>query len=413
MNRGTTFKIILAISLIVLLFIVLLFEIREVADYDWQKRYRYDSDEPYDALVFSEMIAERFDSVVIIDKRDDLSAFQDTTEQNALHILLAPSVNISGQYAREYIDFLARGNQSIIITNYFNLSHNEQYLPVYNIPFRDSILHITLDDSRDTFRFIHYDDDFSSAKLTFINALSPLYEESIPIIGNVQDDNAVMSYLSIGDGCLYYYYNPLPFANVMSKQEDYLPHFNQTFSRFDPDQVILDHPSKHKFGTSRRGSGGSGGLGNDNGINENTPLAYVMLNPSLRWAYYLLLATLLLYVIFRGKRRQKVIPILPKNENTSLEFVETLSHLYKSQNQNAKLVPHMKDIFINKVRAKYFLDYNDPDFAIKLSKKSKIDIQEIEVLMTRFENAENNYSFSDDQFLRLNQRLDTFYNNCK
>ena len=113
------------------------------------------------------------------------------------------------------------------------------------------------------------------------------------------------------------------------------------------------------------------------------------------------------------KRKQNAIPILSKNENTSLEYVSTLSYLFKSQNQNDKLIHHMKDIFANTVRKKYFIDYNDPDFAIKLSKKSKIPVGEIDIIVRGFNNAENHFKFTDDQLERINSRLDTFYKNCE
>src|SRR3546814_789988 len=53
--------------------------------------------------------------------------------------------------------------------------------------------------------------------------------------------------------------------------------------------------------------------------------------PTIRWAWYLLLFGLLLYVIFRGKRRQRVIPQIEPPKNTSLEFAGVVSSLYYNQ----------------------------------------------------------------------------------
>jgi hypothetical protein len=102
-----------------------------------------------------------------------------------------------------------------------------------------------------------------------------------------------------------------------------------------------------------------------------------------------------------------------KNENTSLEYVDTLSQLFLAQRQNVKLIDHMEDQFYHKVQKRYFIDKNNPYFIDVLNKKSKVEKKEIEKITNTFTQASNGYSFTDDQLHRLFNNLNQLYTKWK
>src|SRR5690606_34288153 len=61
-------------------------------------------------------------------------------------------------------------------------------------------------------------------------------------------------------------------------------------------------------------------------------------NKSLRFAWYTLIASLLLFVIFYGKRKQRIIPIIEPVKNTTVEYVETVGNLYFQENDITQLL---------------------------------------------------------------------------
>ncbi|MCB0689740.1 MAG: hypothetical protein KDC53_24540, partial [Saprospiraceae bacterium] len=144
-----------------------------------------------------------------------------------------------------------------------------------------------------------------------------------------------------------------------------------------------------------------------------SPLQFILKNRSLRISYYLVLFMALSYIIFRGKRRQKIIPIVERNENTSLEYVATVSQLFEGQKQHKKLVRHLEDIFYHFTKKRYFLDRDLTDFGERLSRKSRISHEEIADLLFEFDRAKKKLNLGDDHLVILNKHLDSFYKNCK
>ncbi|NVK04750.1 MAG: hypothetical protein HWD92_07995 [Flavobacteriia bacterium] len=60
---------------------------------------------------------------------------------------------------------------------------------------------------------------------------------------------------------------------------------------------------------------------------SNSPLQFLVSNRSLRWAWYILLISLLLFLVFRTQRQQRIIPVITAKKNQSLEFAKSLGIL--------------------------------------------------------------------------------------
>jgi hypothetical protein len=94
--------------------------------------------------------------------------------------------------------------------------------------------------------------------------------------------------------------------------------------------------------------------------------------PATRWALIISVGTLLLYVLFEAKRRQRIIPILEKTENTSVSFVETVGRLYFNKGDHNNIANKIVQHFLEWVRLHYFLNTNElnEQFVKQLSAKS-------------------------------------------
>ena len=98
---------------------------------------------------------------------------------------------------------------------------------------------------------------------------------------------------------------------------------------------------------------------------SNSPLKYILSQPPLAWGWYILLGMAVLYLIFRAKRRQRVIPVLEKNENTSLEFINTIGRLYFIQNNHRQLALEKMKLFLGFIREHYHLPTREINDAFK------------------------------------------------
>ena len=60
---------------------------------------------------------------------------------------------------------------------------------------------------------------------------------------------------------------------------------------------------------------------------QQSPFRYLLAHQPLRWALYLTMITIILFMIFTAKRRQRVIPVIHEPANKSLEFTELIGTL--------------------------------------------------------------------------------------
>lgn len=94
--------------------------------------------------------------------------------------------------------------------------------------------------------------------------------------------------------------------------------------------------------------------------------------PPLRYAFLLILALLTLYAVFQSKRRQRIIQVLDKPGNASLEFVETVGLLYFNKGNHRNIADKMIHHFFEQVRNRYALNPMElhAEFILGLSRKS-------------------------------------------
>ena len=61
---------------------------------------------------------------------------------------------------------------------------------------------------------------------------------------------------------------------------------------------------------------------------QMSPFRYFISQRPLRWALYLTMIAILLFMTFTARRRQRVIPVIHEPENKSMEFTELIGTLY-------------------------------------------------------------------------------------
>ncbi len=147
------------------------------------------------------------------------------------------------------------------------------------------------------------------------------------------------------------------------------------------------------------------------GKEQQSIFRYIWSQPALNWAYYIVVIGLLLYVLFAGKRTQRVIPVVEPPRNTSLEFVETIGQLYFQQSDHDNLARQRVQYFLADLRERYGLNTSslDRDFTDRLSHKSGLSADEAADLTRLLRDAQRSISLSEFDLLRLNRAMEQFY----
>lgn len=146
-------------------------------------------------------------------------------------------------------------------------------------------------------------------------------------------------------------------------------------------------------------------------LESQTPLRYILHHPALKMAYWVMLIGIILFMIFEGKRRQRIIPVIPPLQNSSKVFTETLGHLYYNTRGNHQNMAEKRiAYFLEYCRRHYRVQthYLDKNLAEELARKSGKDERQIERLLKLITQIRTT-GVSEGQFTALEKLLNEFY----
>lgn len=121
---------------------------------------------------------------------------------------------------------------------------------------------------------------------------------------------------------------------------------------------------------------------------SRTPLRFILRQPALRAGWYLLLVTLLLFLIFKSKREQKAIPIVVPEENKSVAFAETIGSLYYENGHPGNMIEKKIQYFFYYLKKDFRFDevtVSDALFRKSAAIKLKVTEQEINTFFDRLQ----------------------------
>jgi hypothetical protein len=137
--------------------------------------------------------------------------------------------------------------------------------------------------------------------------------------------------------------------------------------------------------------------------------------PAMRWALWLAILLLIIYIIFEGKRRQRIIPDKPVITNNSLEFVNALGQLYYQQHDNANLGRKIIQQWLEFIRTRFYMNTNylNDTFINTLSHKSGIPVDAVREIMDSIHHIQLADQVSDDFLNTFYKNIQAFYLNTK
>lgn len=146
---------------------------------------------------------------------------------------------------------------------------------------------------------------------------------------------------------------------------------------------------------------------------EQSVFRYVWSEPALRWAYYIVLYGLIVYVLFAGKRTQRIIPVVEPPRNLSLDFVKTVGRLYFGRGDHDNVARKKIAYFLADLRERYNLNTNvlDKSFAETLARKTGTSPDETAHLVRLLRDAQRSISLSEYDLLTISHAIDQFAQN--
>lgn len=385
--------------------------------FNWQETYDPESKEPYGAYIFSALLKEKNKGKNFhILTRESIKKYLEKNPaiSNTTYIAMGHSVFMNDAENKSLAEFVKKGNTAFICLSYppfkfLNLNDNLSCaIESYNNYITDTVADLTLlnhklnTDTVFRYHFILRNKKSEGFWFFLDSSIFCHPHNNFTALGYL--GNGYFNYLKMpyGKGSFYFHTTPAAFSNIAMLDKSHWQYFNKAISYLPFDNIIWDQ----YHGELVQHFGGSKNPG---------PLKYIMENLPLRWAWYLLLLGLLLFVIFFGKRRQKIIPVLPITENTSVEYAHTITELYFIQNNNKSIAQHRMRLFHSFIRSKYFfpsLHFTD-DIIKKLSLKSGITEDHLRAIFATYQLMESRMEVTNGDLINFHNLIEHFYTHCK
>lgn len=146
-------------------------------------------------------------------------------------------------------------------------------------------------------------------------------------------------------------------------------------------------------------------------IQFGSPLSIIMKAPALKLAYTITLVSLILFMVFEAKRKQRIIPVIVPLRNTTVDFIKTIGNLYLRKGNHKDIALKRIQYLLEHIRSKYYLNFEkfNADFFEKLAAKSGQDIVSIKKLFDQIERIKNKAEVSQSELQLLSQQIEMFY----
>ena len=146
--------------------------------------------------------------------------------------------------------------------------------------------------------------------------------------------------------------------------------------------------------------------------NSNHNILYVLLKyENFRWAFWLSIILLSLYILTEVKRRQRLTPEHTPPANDTLAFVSTIGKLYFEKGDHKNLADKLSVYFLDFIRNKYKISTTEinTDFAKAVALKSNVSMEEITAITDRLINIKLSDTITQQQLMEYHQLLENFY----
>ncbi len=388
----------LYLSVTAILFIILIaFEHYAPKPLDWTITYNPESKSPYGCYVLNDLYGSLFPDQFLENNYDGFFTSLDSTSTENKNIIVITSDFAPDTYDLDaLLKSVEKGNDIFISSTSFGKLFKEKLkIEIFVHAFNTSLYQKGEEVLNLLNPELQADSGYQYSKrmpLAYFTAFDTINTRKL---GTYRFGKVNFICTQYGSGKLFIHTLPLVFTNyhLIYGNTDYA---SKVLSYLPNRQTMLDNYYK------------------PDRIVNSSPMRYLLSQPPLQSAYYLLLLTLLLYMVFESKRRQRVIPVIKAPENRSLQFVKTIGSLYLGQRNNIDLAKKMMIYFREFLREHYFLTNISASgqSAALISQKSGVQLKFVKLILDSMAYYDQASRISDEGLIELNRKMEQFYKQC-
>ena len=398
-------KLIIGIFVAVLLGI-LITEIVRPKPLNWRPSYTASDKIPFGCFVLFNELATLFPKTTITNVNESLYNVlsRRDTLMSSNYILINDIISFDEQEHKQLLNYVSQGNDVFIASTDFGsfLSDtlNLKVASLYGI--EEDSLTVSLTSPSFKNREFIYSRGQSKSHFTSLDTLNSsilgyvAFMDENPLFSNKpKQTTKAVNFIKtkFGKGTFYLNCTPQAFTNyyILKGNKDYVAN---TFSYLGNRALYWDNYKK----TGR--------------VIINSPMRFILNQVTLKWAYYLTLMGLLVFVIFKAKREQRIIPVIEPLENSSVEFAKTVGSLYYQHKDYTNLITKKLNYFLEFVRSHYYLDTRKitDKTPQDLAAKSGKSLTETKILLDFIGYLKSKNAHTVEDLKELNKKLTLFKN---
>ena len=395
-------KLVLWIFGLVLLGIIVS-EIVRPRPLDWRPSYTLSDKIPFGCYVLYNELNTLFPKTEIETIEEsvyDVLIKRDTTKKSS-YVLINDYLDFDQQEVNQLLNYAHEGNTVFMATNSISylLADTLNLVVRSDYTLTEDTVQVNLTHEKFKARTFSYARGLNNTQITKVDTINSTVlgylefirkNEFIPEPAeNIRLPNFVRT--KFGKGQFFIHSTPQAFSNyyILGGNEEYAA---QSLSYLKNDLIYWDNYKK-----SGR-------------VIIDSPMRFVLNQTALKWAYYLTVIGLLLFVIFRAKREQRIIPVIKPEENTSVEFARTVGSLYYQSKDYNDLIDKKLNYFMAHLRERFYIDtssMNERTFK-SLAAKSGKSYEEVKKLMEFISYLKGKSINSEQDLINLNKKISAF-----
>ncbi|MFC4219147.1 DUF4350 domain-containing protein [Flagellimonas marina] len=396
-------KLVIALFALVVV-VIIITEIARPKPINWRPSYTSTDKIPFGCYVLYNELPSIFpdDTIETVDKSVyDLMVSRDST-LSSNYIFINEYIDLDEQETHQLLKYVEQGNSVFISATGFGWplldTLNISIESDYNLKEGTAVLNLTHNQfNNEQFELSRgvFNSHFTSVDSTNTTILGHItytkenFLENQPEI-TVTKPNFIKT--KFGKGHFILSSTPQAYSNyyMLKGNQDYVAH---TFSYLQ-NKGLLYWDNYKKSGR----------------IIINSPMRFVLTQPALKWTYYLTILGILLFVLFRGKREQRIIPVIEPLKNSSVEFAQAVGSLYHQNKDYTDLIHKKLNYFLAYLRNRYQIDTSQLDektIQVLASRAGK-EVRETKKLVEYIVTLKQKNTHTEQDSIELNKRITAF-----
>lgn len=376
-----------------LLILYLIFQYNKPKPTNWTPTYLTEDKIPFGTYILDQRIKDIFPDAIVKKSQSPIFSTLSANQNSASnYLIIASDISVNKLDYREMVRYMKKGNNVFIaaytiqgvlpdtlklkITSDFDLSNKSK-----------SSVNFTNPQLRNAEGY-YFDKGISQQYFSKIDTAKGI------VLGNKNNKSPNFIQYKFGKGSLFILPNPQLFTNYSLLKSNGSEYLSKALSYLPNTKTLIW--DEHFTRPSNE---------------DRSPLRMIFKYDQLRWAYLLSVFGLLGFVLFEIKRRQRIIPVISRLTNTSVEFVKVVGRVYYQQRNNKDIAEKKVKYLLEYIRNKYrlrTLDLNQ-EFKESLIKISSASEETIENLLIEIGHLKRGQIINDQHLIDLNKIIEQFY----